>query len=498
MSDSKLAPVASHHVIAKQKVGGVSSLVVPALYIEVGGKPTLVTNLIRYFTVYPLRSYDWRRKTARAVGLFYDFSKSHIETRGNKISHRDMVRAFALAYLNGTVTPGSSEDALGLYWPPSSIKAVKGAVSSLQRFTSWCAGEGITSSEAVSGYGVFPSERSFIRYLSTAMKIKDMSFLGYTSKTGDVAKRLSGKAVNKIVDLGTSTDATVKTAKYFPSWLVPDLITEGFIVRPGVEVLHEREDLAAKMITLLMMFGAVRMSEPFHLWFNDVIPQVDGSCKIILQHPSDAQTNLPYEKKIIRKAYLAERGLQPRDVDGLPKTLYAGWKDLAVDQSLQAPVHFIHGSAEVLFREMFIYYLRYREHLIESYKERTNTTHPWLFVSKHGDTTGSPYSIDSYKKALERAYKRLERRKGYTIPRGKNAGTTPHGMRHFAGQSLSDAGVDSKVVQRLLHQRSIFSQQTYTEPSDQRISDELDKARRKLNDEGSLTLTNQIVEALEA
>jgi hypothetical protein len=330
------------------------------------------------------------------------------------------------------------------------------------------------------------------------MKIKDMSFLGYTSKTGDVAKRLSGKAVNKIVDLGTSTDATVKTAKYFPSWLVPDLITEGFIVRPGVEVLHEREDLAAKMITLLMMFGAVRMSEPFHLWFNDVIPQVDGSCKIILQHPSDAQTNLPYEKKIIRKAYLAERGLQPRDVDGLPKTLYAGWKDLAVDQSLHAPVHFIHGSAEVLFREMFIYYLRYREHLIESYKERTNTTHPWLFVSKHGDTTGSPYSIDSYKKALERAYKRLERRKGYTIPRGKNAGTTPHGMRHFAGQSLSDAGVDSKVVQRLLHQRSIFSQQTYTEPSDQRISDELDKARRKLNDEGSLTLTNQIVEALEA
>jgi len=71
-------------------------------------------------------------------------------------------------------------------------------------------------------------------------------------------------------------------------------------------------------------------------------------------------------------------------------------------------------------------------------------------------------------------------------------------MRHFAGQSLSYAGVDSKVVQRLLHQRSIFSQQTYTEPSDQRISDELDKARRKLNDEGSLTLTNQIVEALEA
>ena len=498
MSDSKLAPVASHHVIAKQMIGGVGSLVVPALYINVEDQPILVTNLIRYFTAYPLKSYDWRRKRARAVGLFYDFSKSHIEAHGNRASHRDMVRAFALAYLNGTITPGSSEDALGLYWPPSSIKTVKNAISALQAFTKWCAGEGITSSEAVSGNGVFPSEHSFIRYLSTAMKIKDMSFLGYSSKTEDVAKTLSEKAANKIVDLGTSTDVTVRAPKSFPSWLVPDLLSEGFIVRPGAEALHEREDLAAKMITILMLFGGLRVSEPFHLWFNDVIPQVDGSCKILLQHPSDAITNLPYEANKIRRAYLAELGLQPRNTPGLPKAVHAGWKNLAVDDRLQAPVRFIHKSAETVFRGMYLYYLRYREHLMQKYQERTNVNHPWLFVSKHDDFTGDPYSIDSYEKALERAYRRLERRKGYVIRRGQYAGTHPHGMRHFTGQSLSDAGVDKKVVQKLLHQRSIFSQEVYTEPSEQRISDELEKAQRKLNQEGSFTLTNEIVEALEA
>ena len=94
---------------------------------------------------------------------------------------------------------------------------------------------------------------------------------------------------------------------------------------------------------------------------------------------------------------------------------------------------------------MFIYYLRYREHLIESYKERTNTTHPWLFVSKHGDTTGSPYSIDSYKKALERAYKRLERRKGLHHTAREKRGERRHmECVTLLVRALVTRGVDSK------------------------------------------------------
>jgi len=160
---------------------------------------------------------------------------------------------------------------------------------------------------------------------------------------------------------------------------------------------------------------------------------------------------------------------------------------LALDDSLSAPVFFMHDGAAKLFNAMYIYYINhYRPKLEEIAKSNGNPKHPFLFVSAGVDHStgksyqGLPYSVGAYISAFERALDKVEIALGITIPRGKEYGTTPYGSRHYYLGTLTDLGMPRKVIQKCAKHHSILSQEAYNTPAYDEIQKKLNEARGAL------------------
>ncbi|MGL6315691.1 site-specific integrase [Vibrio sp. WXL103] len=386
---------------------------------------------------------------------------------------------------HGTFNTDNS-DPTGLYWAPTGIKRAKTLRSCLSNFIDWL----IEEEKDAKGISTFippvkQSEKLTLSLLKTANRIINNSFMAHTKSQNEIASQLlkTRKTFGYEFEDDPSTYFNAQSeAKSFPIELIAPLLEHGFIKDPLATNPFEREDITAKMITILLIFGGMRKSEPLHLWFNDVTPTPEFGCQITLYHPSAAKTNLIGEKDKTRKQYLKERGMLPRNSLANPKTLKAGWKKLAVDKnSYHADMFWLHKSAEALFSSLYTLYLNYRSKLLEIYKKNHNHDHPFLFVStgidhRTGESyEGSPYSIAQYNKSYSKALDRLETHIGLAIPRGREAALNPHSVRHFYAQALEDMGIDSKIIQRCLRQRTINAQQAYKGISTQKITETLNK-----------------------
>lgn len=252
--------------------------------------------------------------------------------------------------------------------------------------------------------------------------------------------------------------------------LIADLMSFGFVVNEKAPLLHEREDITAKMIFMLQAFGGLRVSEPLHLWFNDIwIGNLSGEERCIphLRHPSQAPTAI-LGVPGTRATFLASKGLSPRHHNSASSSFHAGWKNLATEESATTRVCFIHPTIEELFIQYFKYYLQYRRDVLSIRIKRGEIDHPWLFVSLGEDRcrgrscTGNPYSINAFRRALTRAFNRVELKTGELVPRGKQFGNVPHGLRHAYAKLLVNAGAPQKAIQKALHHRHILSQEVYT------------------------------------
>ncbi|NSY35543.1 site-specific integrase [Pseudoalteromonas sp. JC28] len=497
MATSKFTPIGRYHVVMKSQSDEFSGESKPVLFIDTGDEALHVKSLSDYFDDKSNkgRGYQWMRERARAVGLFYDYRLAYIKSGSPAITPLKMITNFGNAITLGTISPKNATDPLGLNWPATSLTTSRKLLKALKGFIDWCVLNEIVDENAFKINSSTSGETNYLKYLYQAYKVELKSIYSHLIDPVELAKRLAKQAEeNLLFGDDKSITPTSRAIKYFPSWLVPDLLLHGFKIRGRNG--EEEENITAKLITLIHFFCGTRISEPFHLWFNDIIPQVDGSTKILLRHPSDSLTNIIGEKNITRRLYLSMRNLFPRNTKGLPKSYYAGWKDLAVDQSLEAPVFFLHGSAENLIRTMFLNYLNYRKNLMKHYSDRHGFEHPFLFVSGQGSFAGEPYSMGAYRTALDDAYDRLEKRFGYKIPRGRKHGTNPHGMRHFFGQGLKDAGMDAKEVQKAMRHRSPISQLVYTEAKDSDVQMALDKAKYEIENNSNKTITPKIIEAL--
>jgi integrase len=480
-----------HHIVVIQKVEHFSSLTMPVLYLSTEVGVVRMDSLIDYFMAYPFKSLMWKRSVARAVGLFYDFqvsAKKHKLIQGNS-PHLTLFRQFATALVLGTIDHSTAIDSLNLYWAPMKSAGAKRVSSRLRSFVAWCSGEGYSKADYLkSGYvGPRSSEGVALKYLITAFKFKDVNFFSHLQDSVQTARRLQSSNLSNVIDLGSSTTKSWDKGDVptFPEELVTDFLQRGFVIDPDGLQPEDREDITAKMISLLLFFGGTRISEPLHLWINDVVPWEGSSCRVFLRHPADADTYIRGEKKT-RRQYLKELGLVPRN-EGLTKSYRTGWKNLKLDTSLNAPVYFVHEAPEFLFREMYLYYLRYRDKLMAIRRLRGLQDHPFLFVSSGVDYStgesyvGEPYSYRAYERAFTKAVKRAIAITGSDIQIGKAFGTTPHGPRHYYGRLLKEAGIDPIVIQNCLRHRSVLSQGVYTAPTFKAIQSSLNNAKSNLH-----------------
>lgn len=443
--------------MVKFKSGVMDSYIV--LYMSPVGAstPIVFRELFTYFEKNGDNGLSWQRQVARAVGLFYDFciEKAPIYKTDNTVA--DAVRGFVQCSLSGDE---------GLGWLPSKSKIVKRNLGYIMDFSRFLELDGIIP-ESVKG--------TPIHYFYRANAIKSNVLLSHVTNVGKVARRLSETSYDHIYKFGKSTNITSMQITTFPDELIEPLLNEGFKLRDG------SENIGAKMLTILMIFGGMRNSEPFHLWFNDfnIFPRT-GNLEILLHHPSDSACDIPPYKSKTREIYLLERGLFPRTDKRNSNSYHAGWKDLALDNNLTTPIRIIHKDVERLFITLYKKYMKQREECVAVYKASHGHDHPFFFV-KTGDPAdmGAPLSMKSYIASLKGATKRLQKQGYESAEYGFEYGISPHPMRHWFATMLEEAGVKEKVIQNLMNHRSILSQEVYKSASKRSIDEAMVNVARQ-------------------
>lgn len=501
----KHSPTPQFHTIVKQKIEHMNGLAIPVLYLNTSDGITRMESLVQYFISNPSASYQWMQTRARAVGLFFDYCRASegIINFDSPHAHRTVFKFFSWALLNGTIDNETASDRLKLYWPSSSLDVSKRLCSAIFDFEEFCDNEDFISTPLLRNKKIIKpiNEQASLKFLHTAIKIKHRSFLSHLIKANKLSQKLKNNSKNNISNLGTSgsRSGTNSEEKRFPEELIAPLFEYGFKKDLNAPLMGDKEDITAKMITLLLFFGGIRESEPFHIWINDVIPvsiESEDNCQVFLRHPIEAPTFIAGEN-ISRKEYLAIRGMLPRHKHPI-KSLRASWKDLALDSSLSAPVFFMHEGAAKLFNEMYLYYVnQYRPRLEDIATSHGNPVHPFLFVSSGTDYStgksyqGLPYSVSAYIDAFERALDKVELALGIKIPRGKEYGTIPHGGRHFYLGTLTDVDIPKKVIQKCAKQRSILSQEAYNTPTNEGVQQKLNEARDAIYINSNLNFLNK-------
>lgn len=445
-----------HHVTVKQlvklKSGVVESYMILYIRPNDAEKPLLFRELLNYFEMNGGHSLSWQRQVARAVGLFYDFCVEKAPLYKNDNNVTDTLRGFIQCSLSGDA---------GLGWTPTKAKTVKRYVGFIMEFSRYLELDGTLYESAA---------KTHKEYFYRAQMMRSNSLLGHVTNVNKVAARLQAASTDHIFKFSKSTDTTNVKVKAFPRELIAPLLNEGFQLENG------EENIGAKLLTILMLFGGMRNSEPFHLWFNDFnIYPTTGTLEILLHHPSDSACNIPPYKKKTRYNYLVERRMLPRNNNKNPHSLYAGWKNLALDNDFSTPIRLIHSDAESLFLKLYKTYMQQRQVAMLAYKAKHGNEHPFFFVKMgNTDDIGAPLSMNAYIKYLRAACGRL-RKAGYDVTYGAEYGFTPHAMRHWFASVLEEVDTPKKVIQELMNHRSILSQEIYKSSTNESIDSALNK-----------------------
>lgn len=488
----KLAPIGLHHTILVQPIKNSPGEAVPVLYLKHrDGRISVHAQLHEYLLENRNTCLNWKRDTARAVGLFWDFVTEYAgSTEGHSPTnlHRTVFRQFCRSLQFGTINVETKLDPLGLHWPSFPIKQAKKYVSALETFITW------TKNNAAGTGGQFdlstlarlpederhayPTDSATsMRFLIVAKHRQSVSMLHHLKDVAKNARRLERVHDQEKYLFGDSGKGAFSSSgfKHMEPEIVAAMVKFGFVKNPNALALEDRENITAKLAFLLQAFGGLRISEPYQLWFNDIIPEGNFTSKGFLRHPAHAKTYILGEKGT-RREYLARLGLVPRNENDIDTWYHAGWKKLATDDSYTAPIHWLHPGAQALFTSLYNYYLSYRSRLLERRRLRGKIDHPFLLVSDGEDRAagishiGEPYSINAFDKAFNIALELVSKELGVHIVRDKNSGNSPHGFRHFYAQTLINASEDKKVVQKALRHRSVLSQEPYTVADYKRVT----------------------------
>ena len=425
--------------------------VLPVIVTE-GGPLLPLVRYMRSPQARPGRSSQ--EKLVHVVGLLLDFMEANHDCFENPA---DLFAAFVERLYTGTVST-DGEDPSGLYWTAKSTVSVKQLVGVLSRFSDWLA-----DNEGAKPLNPWREATAAEQRLAWAAwhHRKHRAFLAHTMSR-DTARLEMSRARSVLLKKTPVVDRDA--AKFFPEDQIENLLFQGFTI-PGKSksrLIQERLNLRDILITMLMHYGGLRMSEPFHLYVQDVIadPLDPNAALVRIYHPSDGLAPPDWKgpdgkplKNLQRRAYLrGKHQLLPRNEYWKTESMHAGWKGGTLDDKTHFMRVFFFPTWTVGF-----FWQAWKLYLLQ--RAQLNCTHPFAFVTAKGD----PYSIDAFKKAHKAAVQRLG------LVAAKALGTTPHGHRHAYGQRLTEADIDPIFRKKALHHRSLESQAVYTEPDHKRL-----------------------------
>lgn len=390
---------------------------------------------------------------------------------------KELFQTFVQRLYTGTIGENGL-DPSGLYWLPiKKKKTVKEIVFHLSSFSDWMTEK--YGSQQLNPWRDATNYEEMLNWAAWHHK-HNRAFLAHAWPNQQIPQAVSkARSIWLKPDSQTSPDG----AKRFPDERIMDLLFEGFInYGNNSRRIEERLNLRNILIAILMHFGGVRMSEPFHLYVHDVLQDPCHSERALVRiyHPSDGQAPDDWigvdgkPVKCNREAYLRGKfGMRPRNQYYSTSQMHAGWKGNALDSKFNfINIHWFPSWGGELFFKLWKIYLVKRALL--------DCDHPFAFVTK----TGKPYSPNSFEKAYARAVKRIG------LVAGKDCGTSPHGHRHAYGQRMKDSDIDPVIRMRAMHHTNIESQLVYTLPQVDEVTQTLNKAAATLNNGDKLSAPN--------
>jgi hypothetical protein len=450
-------------VFARVSLPGLREVPMHVVYAADGaGPPEPFVPLIHYvLETDGTRRLAWQQEVAAAVRLLLDF----VTARGAPGAPvgTDTLRAFAEALLSGTRHLDAKERG-DLSWAPRTRDRASRCLNVITAFLDWLAAR--TGTPAANPMRpATPAERLVrARHLDQRAAASLLSHAAYRHRDAVAAGEVREVQITR-----RSSSAPFDEARAFDEGAFQRLLAEGW-PRPASPYapLPRRLRIREVLISILLHFGDLRLSEPFHLYVGDVEedPLRPGSALVRLFHPE--QGRAPEEggrRWRNRELYLRDRWHR------VPRTLergrfHAGWKNLALSDgpAKAAVVDWFPSTWGVVFLRLFRVYLHQRPRL----------AHPFLFTSEHPAHRGEPYTREAFVQAHARAVRRIG-----LLP-SKAGGTSPHGHRHAYGLRLRRAGVPPMFLQRAMHHRSIESQAVYTGPTRAELAAALREAESKM------------------
>ncbi len=451
------------HIMVRYKVvrdnTGIASDI-PVILTEFGPLMPLVEYVIKHLHVV---SESTLSKLMQAVGLLLEYIEANYDCYDDSQS---LFEGFVQRLYTGTVGE-DGQDPSGLYWNGRTPQVVRAIVGQITKFSDW-----MNQNQGTRPLNPWrEATRSEERLAWAAWHHKrHRAFLAHTWDRESASMAMT-RARNALLKQTPVIDHD--TVKCFPEARISDLLFKGFIV-PGKKKsprIEERLNLRNILITMLMHYGGLRISEVFHLYVHDVMPDPLNPSRAFVRvfHPSLGQAPLDWidahgkPQKCNREMYLRGKwGMLPRNKYPSTHAWHAGWKGNALDsKNYSMDVNWFPSWAGEVFWKLWVFYMAQRASL--------EGDHPFAFVT----LKGKPYSIDAFEDAHSSAVRRI----GMTP--AKALGTSDHGHRHAYGQRLTDAGIDPILRQKALHHKSIESQVVYTEPSRAKLNRELEAASER-------------------
>ena len=405
------------------------------------------------------------KEYALSIGMLIDFMSAKGDEFRDPMRRSEVFNAFSHAVLNGTIESGA--DASGLWWHARSGERSRKIATRVCDFSDWLVE--VFDATQINGFRM-PASAERIVASRRWSHVKAGSLLGHL-------KEAPIRLASRKTAIPAKAFASTGRPPAFPDQRFDQLLFEGFALRAGQ---HSQAFLQARpwlrwnlrdiLVTLLLNGGGLRISEPFHLFVDDVsVDSKDPSvARVRVFHPHDGLVE--YVDPVTKSVCHMRRADYLRSVYGrLPLTelsgrRQAGWKDSMLTDHARACFEVFWFPREYgrLFLSLYRLYLRYVRPL--------SPGHPFLFVTE----AAQPLSPASFGRIHDIAVRRI----GLDVYKGN--GTTPHGHRHAYGQRLEQAGLERKLIQVAMHHRNPMSQDIYTEPDANRVAAAMEAATARM------------------
>ena len=434
------------------------------LPIIVTAEEGVLLSHLKYLVFHEFRSLSWKKKSVQAVRMLIDYQHTN---RGLFENPQIMFERFVSAVFSGTKDEHGT-DPSGLHWHPKSIKNGNILISHITKFSEFLYRESDGKTEILNKIRESTGYEKIMLQASYQHRF-EQSFLKHVLRSKLKKENLS---LIRNINPRKEHNYNQNSVKSFPEEYIGKLLNDGFSI-PGVlltEPVHLRVNLRNVLITMLMHYGGIRLSEAFHIYVNDIYMDIEKTSEsfkeiptINIYHPSDGRP--PDTCYKTRMSYLrGEFGLNDR-LNDTRKSYHSGWKNPAIDRINKAMrVYFFPCAVEKLWFELWRLYVKYQR--IPPNKNR----HPFAFTNKNGDPAG----IHTFQAAHKNAVQKI----GLTP--SKYHGTTPHGHRHAYGKRLANEKIDHKIIAKVLHHNSLESQKIYTEPDQVEIRKSLNESNINL------------------